>query len=450
MKYLSLASLCSTILLAACSSTAYTVDDGRKVNQQLLSNIKLYGQGERVLRPAIVRSATMNDQQCAKRWELPFSVASSYLVEDKTDRVAWVRGLNVDERLTVVGAAPASGLAIGDKLTQLDGYHTDDSEKMLKKLEALREDGSAFPVVTDKGKTITINPVQVCRGLIRLAPPTAPYSQSFHWEKIVYPLEIFNPALTEDEALWMVVWGQGVSEEGGTRMKSYAAARWVIDKTITVASLAMSGGAIYQAGKAASTQIMAQASSAAAQAATNEIAKQAATEAAKQAAEAAAKAYLEKTAAEISKKVATQTASTVAESYIAREGFAVDLMDRVAATSFDDADAWAYTRMSQLHADQMSGASLHYKLFSHNYIHNPFILDKSRLDSLNSFVKSKNGEAELKSVISGGQKDNIPLLVGDMPEANPVKTYEDTMLPAATTLPADATHALLEMPDAGK
>lgn len=449
MNHLLLVSLCSVVLLSACSSTSYTIDDGRKVNPQLLSNIKLYGQGERLIRPAIVRSSGMNDKDCAKRWELPFSVASSYLVPDKTDRVAWVRGLNVDERLTVVGAAAACGLEVGDKLTSLDDYHTDDVEKMLKKLEALREDGSPFPVVTAKGRTVTITPVQVCRGLIRLAPPTEPYSQSFHWEKIVYPLEIFNPALTEDEALWMVLWGQGVSEEGGTRMKSYAAARWVIDKTMTVASLAVSGGAIYQAGKAASAQVMAQASSAAAQAATNEIAKQAATAAARQAAEAAARAYLEKTATELSKKVATQTATTVAESYTAREGFAVDLMDRVAATSFDDADAWAYSRMSRLQGDPLSGASLHHKLFSHEFIHNPFILDKSRLERLDAFVKTRHGEDALKSAVRG-QKSNALLVIGDMPEANAVKTGEDSMPASLAELPQTSPHVLLDMPDAGK
>ena len=51
----------------------YTVDDGRKVNETLLANLRLMGHGERALRPAIVRSAALKDPGCSRQWELPRS-----------------------------------------------------------------------------------------------------------------------------------------------------------------------------------------------------------------------------------------------------------------------------------------------------------------------------------------------------------------------------------------
>ncbi len=235
-------------LSSGCSTTSYTVDDGSKVNEALLSNIRLFGQGERLLRPAVERSAGLNDKHCATQWELPFSAATSYAVDSKADRVAWARALQVDERLTVIGATPGSGLLPGDKIVKLDGYHRDNTEKMQLRLEALRQGGDPFPVQTADGKQVTVTPFKVCRGLLRLAAPSEPYGQSFDWETIVHPLEIFNPDLTPDEALWMVLWTQGVSEEGGAKMKSYAFARWTAKTAVNVASLAMAGGAVVQAG----------------------------------------------------------------------------------------------------------------------------------------------------------------------------------------------------------
>ena len=80
------------MLLGACAGPKLTVDDGRKVDEELLANIRTYGAGERALRPAIARSAQLKDKDCDKQWELPFSVASAYDLP-QTDRVAWVRGL---------------------------------------------------------------------------------------------------------------------------------------------------------------------------------------------------------------------------------------------------------------------------------------------------------------------------------------------------------------------
>ena len=55
-----------------------------------------------------------------------------------------MRALGVDERLTVVAAAPDAGLAVGDKIVEIDGYKKKDSNKMLAELASLRDDGDRF------------------------------------------------------------------------------------------------------------------------------------------------------------------------------------------------------------------------------------------------------------------------------------------------------------------
>jgi hypothetical protein len=43
------------------------VDDGRKLDNKLLSDMKAYGAGAVALRPAIVRSAALNDKYCSSQ-----------------------------------------------------------------------------------------------------------------------------------------------------------------------------------------------------------------------------------------------------------------------------------------------------------------------------------------------------------------------------------------------
>jgi hypothetical protein len=83
--------------------------------------LRHYGHAEQVVRPAIARSAELRDPACDQQWELPISVATSYGWDDATDRVAWVGALDVDERVTVVGAAPGVPLAPGDKIEAVAG-----------------------------------------------------------------------------------------------------------------------------------------------------------------------------------------------------------------------------------------------------------------------------------------------------------------------------------------
>ena len=128
-RYILFPLLLAVAMLSACGTQKYTVDDGRKVDEVLLQSMRHYGAGERSLRPAIVRSAALKDAACDVQWELPIAVATSY-GWNENERVAWVRALNVDERLTITGAHPESPLQIGDKLVEIAGFKTDNAEKM--------------------------------------------------------------------------------------------------------------------------------------------------------------------------------------------------------------------------------------------------------------------------------------------------------------------------------
>jgi hypothetical protein len=442
-RYLAILGLAA--LLGACGTTRYTVDDGRPVNEKLLSNIRLLGQGERVLRPAIARSGKLQDPDCSTQWELPFSVATSY-EWDEDDRVAWVRGLQVDERLTVIGADPACGLEAGDKLVDLDGYSKKNSEKMLKELIDLRDSGDPFPVKTASGKTVTITPFKVCRGYTRLAPVEKPTFQDFHWLISTHPLEIFNPKVTPDEALWMVLWTQGLSEEGGIRMKSFHYTKEFALTMIDIASIAMGVNGAAQAAKVAANQALTAASAAATKAASEAAAKQILEEAAK----AAAKEYAQRFGEEMAKTIGKQTTVVLRDTFMARLGMSVSSLSWVATTVFDDADAWAFERMIKLGADPVAGATLHRKLLDRGLISNAFALDEERLGSLALFARKNQREDILMAAFRGASLDPFSLQLTELPSASAsTSTMELASDSALSHAPAGldpATDMTLQMP----
>lgn len=441
-----------TIGLAACGGPRYTIDDGRPVDQTLLDNIRLLGQGERLLRPAIARSAALKDPDCSTQWELPFSVASSYELEEN-DRVAWVRALQVDERLSVISSAPVSGLEVGDKLVELDGYSRKDSQKMLDRLASLRDDGDPFEVKTANGRKVMIQPFKVCRGYTRLAPPTLPYQQDFHWLINTHPLEVFNPAITPDEALWMVLWGQGLSEEGGGRMKTFHYSKKFILTLVDIASLAYGLNAAGQAAQIAANQAIKTATTTASKAASEAAARQLLEEAGKEAAQAAAKEYAQKIGAEIAKSIGKEAAMAVSQSYVARVGLSVSSLSMVASTAFDDADLWAFERMSKLGADPFAVASLHRKLADQGLVRNAFTLDEERLGNLALKAKSFNNEEALIAAFRGVSSESLALKLTELPDSssdsiNATELPDSSTPPTASTLPAGSP--LLAMPNASE
>ncbi len=443
-----------SLFLGACSTVQYTVDDGRKVNETLLANLRALGHGERALRPAIARSAALNDPDCSRQWELPISVATSFEWEED-DRVAWVRALQVDERLTVVAAAPDAGLAVGDKIVEIQGYKKKDSNKMLAELASLRDDGDPFPVKTAAGKTVTLKPFQVCRGYTRLAPPVTPGYQDFHWLMSVHPLDIFRPQITPDEALWMVLWTQGLSEEGGARMKAYHYSKEIVSTLFEVASLATGLNAAAQAAKVAVNQAAQAAAAAATKAAGEAAAKAAIEEAARKLAEQAAQDYVKKVGEEVAKSVGRQAGNVLRDTFMARVGMSVSSLSWVATTAFDDADRWAWDRIGKIGGDPLAGATLHQKLLDQGLVSNAFVLDEERLVRYSTLARQTQREEMLAAVLKGASLEAFALKLTDLPSASDegaglaMLSESDEAVPSA---PAGATgsggliDAMLRMP----
>ncbi|MEN9419319.1 MAG: hypothetical protein RI988_2939 [Pseudomonadota bacterium] len=400
--------LLGALALGGCASgPQYTVDDGRAVNEALLSSIRDFGAGERALRPAIARSAALRDPNCDKQWELPFSLSSS---KEWTpdERVAWVRALGVDERLTVVAASGDSPLAVGERIVAVGGLvRPDEPERLLQAITYARDRGLTFTVRTATGQTAEVVPFEVCRGYARLAPPNTPRLQDYHWLMSIHPLALTRIALTEDEALWVVLWSQGVSEEGGFRMKAYDFGTGLASTVFSLASLA---SGIKVAAVAADAAVKA-AQSAAASAATELIKQQIIDQ---------AKAY----AVRRIREGLTEAGDSLARAQVisAMQKAAVNRgtlrgVARVAATVFDRADAWAFARAPALQANPLAAFTLHQKLVQADLTENGFILDIDRLSALTEVARQRGLGAQAISVLQGLAPDELERELSAMPLA---------------------------------
>jgi hypothetical protein len=394
-------------LLAACAGPQYTVDDGRKVDEVLLGNIRSYGAGERAMRGAIGRAASLGDPDCSTQWELPFSVESSYnMLAD--DRVAWVRALGVDERLTVVGATASSPLKIGDKIQELDGYARENAEKMMLRLAELRDDGDPFKVKLSGGATVRVTPVRLCRGYARLAPPATPLAQDYHWLLTVHPLEVARADLTDDEALWAVLWSEGVSEEGGARMKTYAYGTKVANTLYQLFTIA---SGIQGAAVAANAAVQA-AQTAASNVATEVVKRQLLD----QASAAAANRMREEATSMVRKLSQAQVANAMQQAAANRGSLSG--VAWVASTIFEKADAWAWARMEQLKADPLAAFTLHQKLIERGLTGNSMALDPERLNTLNKLAESRGLREDVVAILQGLRPEDLQVAMAEMPVAS--------------------------------
>jgi hypothetical protein len=333
--------------LAGCA-TKPIVDDGRPLDSRLMAGIAAYAEAAAAVRPATVRSAAMADSGCANQYELPFDVLTSYGVDDVNTKIAWERALGIDENLTVIAADRSSGLRAGDVIAGVDGYESGNKLRMEGKLTEARDRGAPFALKLASGEQVTISPVRVCRGHVLIASPLEPALQRYHWTESVHPLEIFRLPLTPDEAQWIVLWTQGLSERGGARMKTYA---------FTVGSLkwlAVIGLGFATSGAAASVRGAAAASggSAGGQVAATQLAGEA--------------------------------VSLMAQSAANRASLSG--ISGVAAGVFDRADQWAFENMRRLGMNPRAGLSLHEKLVAHGAAANAFLLDEKRLASMRALV----------------------------------------------------------------
>ncbi|MDM4766978.1 hypothetical protein [Pelomonas sp. SE-A7] len=428
-------------LLSACSSTKYTVDDGRQVDPVLLGSISAYGSGERAIRPAIQRSSALKDKDCDKQWELPFAVVSSQ-GWDENDRVAWVRALGVDERLTVIATAPGSPLSPGEKLISVAGSSSTEAEQQLLALTEARDRGRAFAVQTAAGRGVVIQPFEVCRGYTRFAPPNTPRMQDYHWLLSMHPLEVPLANMNEDEALWLVLWSQGVSEEGGARMKTVHYSTKIASTLYSIFTIAtgLKGAAL-----AADAAISAAKNAAAS--AVGEVLKQQLIDQGKALA-------LQKIRESFSDQLEQMTKGQVlgALQKAAANRGALSGISYVASTVFEKADEWAFTRVAQLNGNPLSAFSLHQKLLERDLTGNSMILDAERLSALNKVAAAKGFETEVVAILKGIKPAELVADVGAMPVASARKRFSYTLDndPGANPYANGLIDATLSMPLATK
>lgn len=379
-------------MLTACTTTRQTVDDGRKVNEALVANIRAYGAGEQVLRPAIVRSSALKDAECDTQWELPFSVATSY-DENEDDRIAWVRALGVDERLTVIAAASDSPLKPGDKIRKIGALGDDNTEQMMLLLAKMRDQGAPFNVTLSSKKTMRVVPLQVCRGYTRLAPPKSPQVQDYHWSLSVHPLDVVRVGMTEDEALWLVLWGQGVSEVGGARMKTYHYGKETIGTLFTLFTIASGIQAAALASEAALSVVKSTVTSYATDLIRDQLLDQ------------------------VQKRMSQQQVMNAMQRSAANRK-SLKGVAWVASTMFEEADAWAYERMERLNANPLAAFTLHQKLIERSYTANTMVLDPERFKALNKRVEDQGRGEEVVAILQGIRPEDLHFDVVEMPVAS--------------------------------
>ncbi|WP_373743485.1 hypothetical protein [Achromobacter insuavis] len=430
--------LLATLWLGGCASgPKFTVDDGRRVDEALLAGMRAYGAGARLIRPAIARSAALQDKDCDQQWELPFAVATS-AGWSENDRVAWVRALQVDERLTVIAVTQDSPLPVGERIHRVGGQRSDDGERLLEALATARDAGTPFHVGTAAGKDLLVTPFKVCRGYTRFAPPNTPQLQDYHWLLSLHPLELTQAEPTPDEALWLVLWTQGQSEEGGARMKTY---HYAVKIAGTLYNLATLASGVKAAALAADAAISA-AKSAAANAA-SDILKQQLIEQGKNLAAQRVRDSLVDAAQQLSRQQALNAMQAAAANRGSLTG-----ISRIAATAFERADAWAFSRLAALGAPPLAGFTLHQKLIERSLVGNAFVFDADRLAALNKLAAARGFEAEVTALLGGLRADALVAEIGAMPLASARSSFsfESADDPAGQRFARGLVDAMLEIP----
>ncbi len=430
--------LLAALLLTGCAAgPKFTVDDGRQVDETLLAGMRAYGAGERLIRPAIARSAALQDKDCDKQWELPFAVATS-AGWSADDRVAWVRALQVDERLTVIAATADSPLPLGTRLNHVAGQTSDDGERLLEALAEARDAGRPFTVGTAAGKAVPVRPFQVCRGYTRFAPPNTPQMQDYHWLLSLHPLEVTQAEPTPDEALWLVLWTQGLSEEGGARMKTYHYTVKIAGTLYNLATLASGVKAAALAADAALSAAKSAAANAASEFLKNQLIEQG---------RALAMQKLRDGLVDAAQQLTRQQVLNVMQAAAANRG-SLGGISRIAATAFERADAWAFTRMAALGAPPLAGFTLHQKLLQRSLAGNALLFDADRLAALNKVAAARGFEAEVTAILGGYRADALLAEIGAMPLASAQASFsfDSPDAPGAGRFSRGLVDAMLDMP----
>ena len=253
-----------------------------------------------------------------------------------------------------------------------------------------------------------MQPFKVCRGYTRFAPPNSPITQDYHWLLSVHPLEVPLVNLEDDEALWMVLWTQGVSEEGGARMKTYHYGTKVVGSLYTLFTVA---SGLKGAAMAADAAIAAAQQTAAAVA--SEILK-------KQLIEQATVFAADRLRGEVlgaARKLTQQQVVSAMQAAAVNRG-ALSGVAWIASTAFEKADAWAYQRLEQLNANPLAGFSLHQKLIERGLVSNSMVLDSERMATLNKLAESKGRGEDVVAILQGIRPDELDFPMAEMPLAS--------------------------------
>jgi hypothetical protein len=415
-----------TAALGGCASSGdrFTLDDGRPVDPTLLGSIVAYGHGERAIRPAIARTARLNDPDCDKQWELPFAVASSAGWKD-TDRVAWKRGLDVDERLTVIAVAAESPLQIGDRIVRVGALDSKDWEQQMLALAEQRDRGLPYWVTLANGRQVQVTPFQVCRGYTRFAPPNTPSVQDYHWLMTVHPLEVPLANLNDDEALWLVLWGQGVSEEGGARMKGVSYGLKFVSTVYNVYTIAtglrgaaLAAEAAVNAARTAATQVA------------SDVLKQQLIDQGKELAMAKLREGVTDAVGQISRGQMVDALQRAAQNRGSLSGISY-----IASTAFEKADVWALSRLQTLGGDPLAPWTLHQKLVQRELLANSLVFDADRLANAGQWAKAQGLQAEVARALQGLEAESLRQELASMPLASKAKRFSYTLDTTATASP---------------
>jgi hypothetical protein len=298
---------------------------------------------------------------------------------------------------------------------------------MMLDLADRRDAGLAFEVKLSSGKAVRVVPIKVCRGYTRLAPPSRPETQDYHWLLSAHPLEIVRANPTEDEALWTVLWTQGVSEEGGARMKAYHYGTKIAGTLYNLFTIAsgLKGAAL------AADAALKAAQSAAAAAGTEILKKQLIDQATS-----AATAKIREELSGAAQKLSQQQVVGAMQKAAANRG-SLSGVAWVAASVFDKADAWAYARMEKLDANPLAAFSLHQKLIEQDLTSNAMVLDPERMTALNKMAEMRGRGDDVVAILQGIKPDDLQFVIAEMPLASVATafSYDDPVDPASSVQP---------------
>ncbi len=164
------------------------------------------------------RSRPLLGTGCATDKYPALRVGSSVHMTHQVDRDLNARLFGLDEKVRVMWAAPDLGLAQGDVVVELNG-ETDARRMMQAYVTASVANTRAVTLRTASGKRVEATPFDICKGITAAYNPTNPtlaHSHAIH----VHPLEVWDTALTPEERMWIVAWGQGLTATTGGSMRA--------------------------------------------------------------------------------------------------------------------------------------------------------------------------------------------------------------------------------------